>query len=546
MHKLKQKCILILILIPLYGNAQLTYPTKHPTAVIPHMGDGHRLLFLYTPMQFINGIQDTFKLYYYHGGNGRSYLARSTNFGISWTDTQAVFIPENSKIEAIIRNPNSSPIYLGYNRWDGQLSYMNKAVSTDGGLSFSDTARVMALGEDKSFIWNTDTDEYWGYVRPRNITPDCNCYIHDCFTLGNGVRKIALMKNGGFFPNPAHWSLTDTDLVKISQSDYATMGNIDFRKQPYYMQVFRSGSDWWGLVGMYRVGNNGGETNDTPYVGLEYTVDVELMWSDNGEDWHRTNNRNPFIPIHDSIKTIYGVGTVVEDSVYFYTFEKTSLHAPYTTRGCGNTNADSASFLGRYYSIYLSKMSVSKLNEWRPPSVFNVTAVVEGFLNTGTSMLNIRDTLEGELRDASSPYALIDSVKAVIDSVTFLGKFDFSHVSPGNYYLTLEGRNSIKTWSDSALYVSNGTATNHDFTLSSGQAYGSNLVLKGGEYCIYSGDVDNDGFVNLTDVSYVYTDADNYVTGYVDTDIDGNNIVDLTDVLITQNNSGSFVQVIMP
>jgi len=79
-------------IIPTNSYSQLTYPTKYPNAVIPHTGDGSRLFFLYMPMQYDdNNGQDTFKIYYVNKDlNGyKYYLARSIDFGITWSDTQS-------------------------------------------------------------------------------------------------------------------------------------------------------------------------------------------------------------------------------------------------------------------------------------------------------------------------------------------------------------------------------------------------------------------------------------------------------------------------
>lgn len=390
MKKTNKLIFILLILTPLSSFSQLTLPTRYPNAVIPHRG-GDILFFLYKPMIYEDNIgQDTFKLYYVDKKYWRTYLARSTNSGISWGDTQ--YVQTLGQWEDIIGNPDSTQIYNGFGKWRNDSSFMYQSRSTNGGYTFIDSLQVMPLGEDKSFIWNYDTDEYWGYVRPRNITPDCDCSIHNCFTIGNGVRKIALMKNSGYFGNMLDWSPRDT-IVEVDPSDYTNSSSPDYRTQIYYMQVFRNGSDWWGLVGMYRVGNNGGETNDYPYTHPEYTSDVELMWSDYGESWFRTNNRQPIIPLHDSINTIYSVGTVVNDSLYIYSSESTILHAGYTTRGCRNTNKETSAFEGKFYSLYLYKMSLDKLNEWRPTSDVIVTCGIEGFLNATTNEHILSDTI---------------------------------------------------------------------------------------------------------------------------------------------------------
>ena len=73
------------------------------------------------------------------------------------------------------------------------------------------------------------------------------------------------------------------------------------------------------------------------------------------------------------------------------------------------------------------------------------------------------------------------------------------------------------------------------------------LKLKGSKYCIYNGDVNQDGYITLFDVIPIYNDASSFVTRrYIKTDLTGDNIVDLTDVTLCYNNSSSFVGIIRP
>ena len=501
---------------------------------------------MYMPMIYEdNTVQDTFKLYYVKKTDPwKFYLARTIDFGITWTDTVSVTAPSN---ESIISVPDSTSMILAFGKWLNGKSYMSKAESTDGGFNFFNSDSIMELGEDKSFIWNTDEQEYWGYVRPYPVEDDCLCYTHNCYTLGNGVRKIALMKNGGSFGYSNDWSARNI-ILEVDTSDYVNSASPDYRTQIYYMQVFRNGDDWWGLIGMYRVGNNGGVTNDYPYTHPEYTVDVELVWSDDGEDWHRTNNSQPFLAFHDSINMIFAMGTVIGDSVYFISAESTRLHATYTLNGCGHRDSlETSAFAGKYFNIFLSKISIEKLNEWRPPTEVNVTVAIEGFLNTGTGKHNIRDTLPAELRSSTSPYGIVASATSVIDSVTLIAEYDFPHVNPGVYYLVLSGRNSIETWSATdSISITNGTVKTYDFTASANRAFGFNLVLKEGKYCVYSGDVNKDGSIDITDVSQIQSDADNYVTGYVVTDLNSDFQTDITDASIADNNASNFVMVVSP
>lgn len=66
------------------------------------------------------------------------------------------------------------------------------------------------------------------------------------------------------------------------------------------------------------------------------------------------------------------------------------------------------------------------------------------------------------------------------------------------------------------------------------------------KWTIYSGDVNKDGNVDVTDIISVYNDGNNFVSGYVPTDVTGDNFVDAGDLIVTYNNSINFVSVIRP
>lgn len=73
------------------------------------------------------------------------------------------------------------------------------------------------------------------------------------------------------------------------------------------------------------------------------------------------------------------------------------------------------------------------------------------------------------------------------------------------------------------------------------------LKLKGSKYCIYNGDVNQDGYITLFDVIPIYNDASSFDTGrFIQTDLMSDNTVDLTDVTIGNNNSANFVAKITP
>lgn len=155
------------------------------------------------------------------------------------------------------------------------------------------------------------------------------------------------------------------------------------------------------------------------------------------------------------------------------------------------------------------------------------------------------DTTTVYLRNSSSPFAIADSSKAYM-SPYGTGTFTFSNAINGvNYYLQVKHRNSIETWSDSARSFVSSTLT-YDFTTSVSSAFGNNITLKGTKYCIYSGDVNQDGAVDLTDGAAIDNDGYNYVKGYVNTDLTGDNFVDISDAAIVEDNGYNFVTVVRP
>ncbi len=172
----------------------------------------------------------------------------------------------------------------------------------------------------------------------------------------------------------------------------------------------------------------------------------------------------------------------------------------------------------------------------------NVKLAIEGYYNSQTNRLNKKDTVRAYIRNAISPYTIMDSSKSIIDSLTFTGNFRFYNAPGGSYYITIKHRNGLETWSKAGgesmtfegVYL-------YDFTSSSTQAYGSNLVLKGSKYCIYSGDVNQNGTINAADQGLVDNDVLNFASGYVSTDVDGNNVLNALDLGIVDNNVYNFI-----
>ncbi len=103
-----------------------------------------------------------------------------------------------------------------------------------------------------------------------------------------------------------------------------------------------------------------------------------------------------------------------------------------------------------------------------PPTTLNLTVAVEGFYNVSLNKLNIKDTLKVILRNNYYPYSIRDSLKAIIDSLSFTGAFRFANIPSGTYYIVVKGRNCIETWSKSGgVNIVAGSTASYNFTTSS-------------------------------------------------------------------------------
>jgi len=178
------------------------------------------------------------------------------------------------------------------------------------------------------------------------------------------------------------------------------------------------------------------------------------------------------------------------------------------------------------------------------PKNLMLTALIEGFYEPLTNTLT-GDSVKVYLRNIFSPYTLVDSARGYLNS-SGMDTLNFQNAANStSYYVVVSHRNSIETWSAGGNSFVNHSLT-YDFTTSSAQAFGNNMKQKGSRWTIFSGDVNQDGFVDASDISLIDNDAFNFIAGYIYTDLNGDNIADGSDLGIADNNSFNFVSVIRP
>jgi hypothetical protein len=102
----------------------------------------------------------------------------------------------------------------------------------------------------------------------------------------------------------------------------------------------------------------------------------------------------------------------------------------------------------------------------------------------------------------------------------------------------------MEIWSSDSIQISE--LTFHDFSDNINNTFtnGSNLpqkFLQNSVFAIFSGDVNQDGCIDLFDIQKVENDATSFNFGNQTSDCNGDGVVDLVDMQIVENNSGLFI-----
>jgi acid phosphatase len=169
-----------------------------------------------------------------------------------------------------------------------------------------------------------------------------------------------------------------------------------------------------------------------------------------------------------------------------------------------------------------------------------VKLFIEGYYTASGQMVSVIgngncDTITVELHDSISPYGLIYSTKGVINTKGNGLFYLPASVNGKRYFLAAYARNTLKTWSSSAIRFSN--YTTFDFASAFSQVYGDNLKrMIDGNFALISGDVTSDDIINISDFTSIKNSTKIFQNGYLPNDLNGDKIVDSTDFSLVENN----------
>lgn len=171
----------------------------------------------------------------------------------------------------------------------------------------------------------------------------------------------------------------------------------------------------------------------------------------------------------------------------------------------------------------------------------------EGFYQGNGVM--IADTMSVVIKSATTKKT-VDSAKAFVGS-NGVGNFKFCLVNcDSNYYWNVRHRTSISTFSNLTQKFDLCNES-YNFTDAANKAFGSNQVQYPNDnnaitFTMYTGNPNQDACIDAGDISLIDNDAFNFVSGYVNTDVNGNGSVDVIDLAIADNNAFNFVCVAVP
>lgn len=499
------------------------------------------------------------------GSDGGVY--RSNNDAVSWTDM-------NLKISTLqFQSADYDPTNI--QKMYGGCQDNNKQTSTNGGI-----------------LWNQNQTGDGGYtvVDPVNVNFIYGQYVNGSVQRSNnsGTSYTAIQPaNGGLFYNPYEMApgnhntlvYATTNVYKTTTAQTATGASWTLIGPSATIASSRGvsaiGISWSNTNKIY-IGTDNGRILATTNNGTNWTLSsgfsyVSDLWVDSTNDnicyasfggnsnnvQKTTNGGSTWAVISSNLPSIGINSIVVKMSAPRTIFAGTDLGVYRSTNDGASWSSFNSGFPNvEVYDLKYKESAKLLMAATHGRGCFtfdfnnlslNLTMFVQGFYNS-VSHTTVQDTVRVYLRNQSSPYAIVDSAKGYL-STTGTVSLSFANATSGMpYWIQLKHRNSIETWSSTAQTFATNSLS-YSFSTAAVQAYGSNMVQVDSSplrFAVYNGDVNQDGTVELVDVTDTYNAASIFAAGYVNTDADGNGSVDLNDITITYNNASAFVSKVTP
>jgi len=195
--------------------------------------------------------------------------------------------------------------------------------------------------------------------------------------------------------------------------------------------------------------------------------------------------------------------------------------------------------------IWVDNLCVQTLPDAVPNSI--------GLLNQGMFIPNFPywtfpDTVDVHLFRVDFPNIAVDSATSVVANNAIVDDLFFNKAFNGNYYRVVRHRNALETWSNTGVSYTRGAASHHNF-VPDGASYGNNMAIVSTTpfyRAQYSGDCNQDDFIDIADLTIIDNSAFNFGSGYIVADLNGDFFADISDYAIADNNANNFVGIEKP
>ena len=167
---------------------------------------------------------------------------------------------------------------------------------------------------------------------------------------------------------------------------------------------------------------------------------------------------------------------------------------------------------------------------------------------TGVSLNSFdADSIFISAMNSTSPYAEVDRQPGILKTNGYVTvTFGPAVVAYSSYYLKINHRNSVETWSKAPVMLT--PLTTYLFSYAATQAFGDNEVATFDNlgFAIYSGDINQDGATDASDFLELDPSIQNGDGGYAVGDLNGDGSVDASDFLVLDPNIQNGIGAVTP
>lgn len=463
--------------------------------------------------------------------NFSSNSVTNSSLSLAWDDAlPGTQLPEGYLLLANTSGNFSSPV-------DG-ISYSNDLDLSDGqaivNILYSDPNSFNFNGLTPNTLYYFRMYSYNGSGGSRNYKTDGNVPAISVRIIGSNVLPNAWI-------NELHYDNVSTDVNEFIEVVLPNQYTVSTELSKFSVVLYNgSGGASYNTKTLNQF-TKGTVDSSNGYTVFYYTYPTDGIQngSPDGVALGYNDSLIQFLSYEGTFTAVGGIANgVLSTDIGVEETSSTPVGSSLGLSGVGNKYSDFT------WTVFNSSATPGTFNVGQlfPQRTLNLTVLIEGLYNGSTS---VQDTIVCELRNALNPEIVIQTKPSII-SASGNTTIAFSEaVNSTPYYIVVKHRNAIETWSAMpVMFVSNNL--NYDFTLDNSKAYGNNLKLKNGKYCIFSGDVNQDGYIEINDLTLVFNNAVLGESGYKITDLNGDLIVNTADMNIVFENSVIGVQAITP